>query len=63
LVEDFLQKYQVKYIVVGQLERAYYPGAELDKFEAQDGVLWQEVFRLNDTVIYEVLDTTLAEER
>jgi uncharacterized membrane protein len=63
LVQDFLQKYQVKYIVVGQLERAYYPGPELDKFEAQDGVLWQEVFRLNDTVIYEVLDTTLAEER
>ena len=60
LARDFLQKYEVKYIIVGQLERAYYPGPELDKFEAQDGVLWQEVYRLNDTVIYEVLDTTLA---
>jgi len=62
LARQFLQKYAVKYIIVGQLERAYYPGPGMDKFEAQDGVLWQEVYRLNDTVIYTVLDATLAGE-
>ncbi|MBN2499903.1 MAG: hypothetical protein JXB38_03990, partial [Anaerolineales bacterium] len=59
---SFLRRYNVKYIVVGQLERAYHPGEGLDKFEAQDGVYWQEVYRTGDTVIYEVLDETLAME-
>ncbi|MEX1248566.1 MAG: DUF2298 domain-containing protein [Anaerolineales bacterium] len=57
---DFLQKYDVKYIIVGQLERAYYPGAGLDKFAAQDGILWRAVYQADDTVIYEVFDETLA---
>lgn len=52
----FLRKYGVKYIIVGQLERNHYPGPGLDKFEAQDGILWHEVFRDQDTVIYEVND-------
>jgi uncharacterized membrane protein len=59
-VEEFLNRYQVRYIVVGQLERAYFPGAGLDKFEGQDGLLWTEVFRLGDTVIYEVNAAVLA---
>ncbi len=52
----FLEKYQVSYIILGQVERAYYPGTGLDKFETFDGVYWQEIFRINDTVIYQVLD-------
>ncbi|MEX1071742.1 MAG: DUF2298 domain-containing protein [Anaerolineales bacterium] len=60
-VQTFLQRYNAEYIVVGQLERAYYPGPGLDKFEAQDGILWNEVFRVGDTVIYQVVDTVLAE--
>ncbi|NOY97828.1 MAG: hypothetical protein GXP40_01315 [Chloroflexi bacterium] len=51
----FLEKYNVRYIVVGQLERIYYPGAGLTKFESLDGTLWQEVFRDGETAIYEVL--------
>lgn len=54
--EAFLKKYSVKYIILGQMERAYYPGAGLDKFEAYDGVYWKEVFRIHDTVIYEVIE-------
>ncbi len=50
----FLQKYDARYIVVGQLEKNYYPGPGLEKFEQQDGVLWDEVFREGETVIYAV---------
>lgn len=52
---DFLKKYDVKYIIVGQLERAYYPGDGLLKFETFNNVYWKEVFREKDTVIYEVI--------
>ncbi|HEX7567940.1 MAG TPA: DUF2298 domain-containing protein, partial [Anaerolineaceae bacterium] len=65
-VRDFLLKYNVRYIIVGQLERAKYaPGAPdgpvpayaldgLLKFDQQNGVLWNEVYRDGQTVIYEV---------
>ena len=50
----FLKKYDVQYIVVGQLERAYYPGDGLDKFEEWDGIFWKEVYREGKTAIYQV---------
>jgi YYY domain-containing protein len=50
----FLKKYNVKYIIVGQLERAEYPGFWLDKFESQNGKLWHSIYRDGDTVIYQV---------
>jgi uncharacterized membrane protein len=53
---DFLRKYDVRYIIVGQQERGHYPGPGLDKFEAADGSLWREVYRYGDTVIYQVLE-------
>jgi len=53
--ESFLQKYKVKYIILGQLETALYPGKGLDKFEKLKDILWKEVFREGDTIIYEVL--------
>jgi YYY domain-containing protein len=53
---DFLRKYDVRYIIVGQQERGHYPGTGLDKFEAADGSLWREVYRYGDTVIYQVLE-------
>jgi YYY domain-containing protein len=59
-VTAFLREYHVKYIIVGQLEQAYYPGPGLDKFEAQLGLLWNEVFRAGDTVFYEVMDSALV---
>ena len=54
--QAFLERYDVKYIVVGQLERAYYEEAGLGKFAAGEGEYWEEVYRDGQTVIYEVLD-------
>jgi YYY domain-containing protein len=63
---DFLVKYKVRYIIVGQLELAKYlpgnPGGAvaagepdgLQKFDRDNGVLWNEIYRDGRTVIYEV---------
>jgi uncharacterized membrane protein len=53
-ITAFLKKYDVRYIVVGQLERAKYLTG-LGKFQEWNGKLWNEVFREADTVIYEVV--------
>ncbi len=52
---DFLAKYDVRYIVLGQLENIYYPGDGLLKFEQYNGTLWKEVYNDTQTTIYEVL--------
>jgi uncharacterized membrane protein len=58
---DFLKKYDVKYIVVGQLERAAYQRTDLPmpdgiaKFEMYEGQYWREVYSDGMTVIYEVI--------
>jgi YYY domain-containing protein len=52
---DFITRYNVRYIVVGQLERIYYEEEGLLKFEQYNGTLWQEVYRDVQTVIYKVL--------
>jgi YYY domain-containing protein len=54
--QKFLRKYDVQYIIVGQQERGHYPGAGLEKFISAEGTIWKEVFRYQDTVIYQVLD-------
>jgi YYY domain-containing protein len=63
---DFIHKYNVRYIIVGQLERAkYMPGGfsvpapaggvdGLAKFELYNGKYWHSVYRDGSTVIYEV---------
>jgi uncharacterized membrane protein len=51
--KEFLQKYNVGYIIVGQLEREVYAGSGLDKFAQQEGLLWQKVYENADTVIYQ----------
>lgn len=53
--EDFLRKYDVHYIIVGQLEAIMYPGLGLEKFAEWDGSLWKEVYHQDDTTIYEVI--------
>jgi len=54
-VAEFLRKYNVKYIVVGQLENLYYPGPGLGKFEGLNGDLWKSVYHNDSTTIYQVL--------
>ncbi len=54
-VHDFLSRYDVRYIVVGQLEAIYYPGEGLSKFPQYDGKLWKSVYHDTQTTIYEVL--------
>ncbi len=51
----FLKKYNVEYIILGQLEQAYYPGNGLLKFAQYDGIYWKEVYHEQDTVIYQVI--------
>jgi uncharacterized membrane protein len=55
LATEFLGRYEVSYIMLGQLERAKYLGEGLDKFDQQNGVLWREIYRDRDTIIYEVI--------
>jgi uncharacterized membrane protein len=52
---DFIQKYDVRYIVVGPQERAYYPSEGLAKFDrlARDGLL-NVVYENPGVKIYEV---------
>jgi uncharacterized membrane protein len=51
----FLKTYDVKYIIVGQLERAEYTPEGISKFEVFEGRYWREVYRDGSTVIYKVL--------
>ena len=52
----FLKKNDVKFIILGQLERVYYSTEGLAKFDALNGVYWKEVYRERETVIYEVIE-------
>jgi YYY domain-containing protein len=52
---DFLAKYNVRYIIVGQLEHIYYDASGLQKFSQYDGIYWKTVYHNMDTTIYEVM--------
>ena len=52
--EAFLRKYNVQYVILGQLERIYYDGPGLAKFAEQEGTLWDKVYEEGETVIYRV---------
>ncbi|HEY9076925.1 MAG TPA: DUF2298 domain-containing protein [Anaerolineaceae bacterium] len=54
-VENFLDRYKVKYIVLGQMEKAYYPAIGLQKFDLWENDLWKVVYQKDDTTIYAVL--------
>ncbi len=53
--KEFLEKYDVQYFVVGPLERNLFPQLSLEKFANANGILWEEVYRDGETVIYRVI--------
>jgi len=53
-ITAYLEKYKVAYIIVGQQERAFYASEALMKFPEKNGLLWDEVYRDGNTVIYKV---------
>jgi YYY domain-containing protein len=54
--KELLSRYEVKWIVVGSLERAVYDSEGLAKFPLHDGIHWRSAFQSGELVIYEVLD-------
>ena len=52
---NYLKTYAIKYIIVGQLERAEYTPEGIAKFEQFDGKFWKSVYHDGNTTIYEVL--------
>ncbi len=53
--ENFLMKFDVSYIVVGQLEKITYTAEGLSKFAEWDGALWEPVYQDKQTSIYRVI--------
>ncbi|HAF62407.1 MAG TPA: hypothetical protein DCK95_08775 [Anaerolineaceae bacterium] len=53
---SFLEKYNVQYIVLGQLEQIIYAQDGLEKFNTYEGIYWQTVFSYQDTFILKVMD-------
>jgi YYY domain-containing protein len=53
--KDFLEEYQVRYIIVGQLERAKYLPEGIEKFDQGLGDLWRVVYQSQDTTIYQTI--------
>ncbi|HUS82442.1 MAG TPA: DUF2298 domain-containing protein [Dehalococcoidia bacterium] len=53
---DFLRKYRVQYVIVGQLERLYYQSQGLAKFPAMAGRQLDLVFQNEQVQIYKVID-------
>ena len=52
---NYLKTYNIKYIIVGQLERAEYTPEGIAKFQQNDGVLWKSVYSDGSTNIYKVM--------
>jgi uncharacterized membrane protein len=55
--EAILQKYGVSYVIVGQVERYYYPSGGIAKFESMAGSSLEPVYANAQTVIYHVAGT------
>ena len=56
---SLLRKYGVKYVYVGRLERLYYPGPGLDKFDGALSDHLKKVYQNPDVAIYRVLPQAL----
>jgi len=55
IAENFLERYDIAYIIVGQLERVTYPDEGIRKFSEWQGKLWEQVYQDDQTTIYRVI--------
>jgi len=55
VAKAFLERYNISYVIVGQMEGAYYTPEGLAKFASWDGMLWNAVFHEGSTTIYQVI--------
>ena len=53
--KEFLDKYNVKYIIVGQMEKGMYSEEGIAKFSSYNGTAWNCVYNQGNTQIYEVI--------
>ena len=53
---SLMRKYGVKYVYVGQLERLYYPGEGLKKFDEMTGSFLEKVYERPQVSIYRLRD-------
>ena len=56
IANRFLSDFDVAYIIIGQMEEAYYGGHGLEKFDLFNGRYWQEIYRDGETRIYRVIE-------
>jgi uncharacterized membrane protein len=54
-----LDKYNVRYVILGEVEQLYYPGPGLENIQDGLGGMLQKVFEYGGTQIYEVLPNPL----
>jgi uncharacterized membrane protein len=54
VAEAILQKYNVAYVILGQLERLYYPAEGIAKFESMVGSSLEPVYTNPQTIVYHV---------
>jgi len=52
---QYLDRYQVEYVYIGGLERAYYPAPGIEKFDAMVGPDFREVYKKGVVTIYQVV--------
>jgi uncharacterized membrane protein len=55
VAEAILQKYGVSYVIVGQVERLYYPAEGIAKFDSMAGQSLEAVYSNPQTIIYHVV--------
>jgi uncharacterized membrane protein len=59
----FLSQYGVRYVILGQVERLYYPASGLTKLDSRLGGSLTLVFENRDLKIFEVTDPALLASR
>lgn len=55
VARQYLDRYQVEYVYIGGLERAYYPAQGIAKFDTMVGPNFREVYKKGAVTIYQVV--------